>query len=366
MNKEFSRRFFIGSCLAAGAAAGCSSFGDDRRGRAWGGCDGRGKGPAATADASWMKGSIGISSHWTSHTTALDGSRPTYAEAVAGFDVEAYASALEYAGATHCIFTLAHAEQYLPVPLAELDRILPGRTAKRDLVADLTKALAARGIRFIAYYNHSCNGQDDPPWMEACGYSKAGAADMSRFAENIISIVAAIARRYGKAIDGWWFDSAPSVDPRGSEKSCIPFDVGDWHFPWDEFTAAARSGNPGAVIATNAGIYKNFTYTDKADYQAGEATSLEDRFQPPADGIQRHHWAILDDDSWILGSFPWGAGKFAPTRFSDANVISFLDRQISQGQMTTFNLTTDITGKVNPWGVEQLHRCIGWFRRKIG
>ena len=115
-------------------------------------------------DTSWMKGSVGISSHWTFDTLGLNGTRVEYGEKVAIFDARAYAETLASAGARHCIFTLTHAKQYLPFPLAELDRILPGRTAGRDLVGDLVREFHARGIRFIAYYNHSCNGNDDVEW----------------------------------------------------------------------------------------------------------------------------------------------------------------------------------------------------------
>ena len=102
-----------------------------------------------------------------------------------GGDAFAYAETLAAVGARHCIFTLTHAKQYLPFPLAELDRILPGRTAGRDLVGDLVRELHARGIRFIAYYNHSCNGNDDVEWKRACGYAAGVAGNLDRFAEPL-------------------------------------------------------------------------------------------------------------------------------------------------------------------------------------
>lgn len=313
------------------------------------------------SNTDWMKGSVGVSSHWTDRTLRLDGAELAFTDAVDGFDVERYADALAGAGAQHCIFTLAHAHQCLPCPLEELDRILPGRTTQRDLVGELIAALNARGIRFIAYYNHSCNGHDDPPWMDACGYAQGIHGDLDRFQEIICSIVGALSRRYGTGISGWWFDSAYSVDPTGPH-GMVSCDMGDWRWSWPAYIDAARSGNKDAAVAVNAGIFENYQYTDLTDYCAGEATSLEDKFDSPPRNIVRHHWTILDDDGWVFRDFPWGKGRFAPGRYSDAALISFLDRQLSQGRMTTFNVGIDANGIVNPFALGQIRRCLGWFR----
>ena len=52
-------------------------------------------------DTSWIKGSVGISSHWTFDTLGLDGTRVDYGEKVAAFDARAYAETLAAAGARH-------------------------------------------------------------------------------------------------------------------------------------------------------------------------------------------------------------------------------------------------------------------------
>ena len=355
-----TRRNFIGSIAAGGAYAalpGGFAVAADASGRA---LPVPAEAQKRRANADWLKGSVGVSSHWTNNTRRLDGAKPAFSDAVDGFDVAGYADAIAQAGAKHCIFTLAHAQQYLPCPLAELDRILPGRTARRDLIGELIAALDARGIRFIAYYNHSCNGHDDPPWMDACGYSRGKAGDLDLFQERICSIVGALSRRYGKGISGWWLDSAGSVDQTGP--GTVSCDMGDWRWSWPAYIGAARSGNPDAVVAVNAGIYKNYEFTDLADYCAGEATSLEDKFDKPPRDIVRHHWTILDDDGWVFCDFPWGKGRFAPGRYSDAALISFLDRQLSQGRMTTFNVGTDARGVANPFALGQIRRCLGWLR----
>ncbi len=118
----------------------------------------------AAGRAEWMRGSFGLSVHWTAQCALEDGTQVPFEEAVDRFDVERFADALESVGARHCIFTIAHGLQKMPCPNAALDAIDPGRTTKRDLVGELIAALGRRGIRFIAYYNHSCNGNDDVEW----------------------------------------------------------------------------------------------------------------------------------------------------------------------------------------------------------
>lgn len=301
-----------------------------------------------TADTSWMAGSVGVSTHWTSHTVNVDGTRPRYDDAVARFDVRAYADTLAEAGAQHCIFTLTHAEQYLPFPLAALDRILPGRTARRDLVGDLIAALAERGIRFIAYYNHSCNGDDDSAWKTACGYaSGAMGGGLDRFADNICAIVSAISERYGDGISAWWFDSAYSVDPRGPHNT-VSCDMGDWRFPWRSLTSAARSGNPRAAVAINAGVGSRFVYCDDFDWYAGEAVALDEPFSPdPLPGKQDHRWICLDDPNWILTRANAKMG-FVPKRFTDGQIAAYIREHTNAGRMVTFNVLIDAIGRITP------------------
>ena len=315
------------------------------------------KGCEKKADTSWMAGSVGISSHWTARTTNLDGSRPSWDDAVAHFDVGAYADALASVGATHCILTLAHALQQVPFPLAELDRILPGRTARRDLVGDLIQALADKGIRFVAYYNHSCNGDDDPKWKAACGYADGTAnGGLDRFADHILSIVSAISARYGAGISAWWFDSAYSVDPRGPVNT-ISCEMGDWRFPWRNLAGAARSGNRRAAVAINAGVGSRFAYTDDFDWYAGESVRIDEPFTPEAlPGRRDHRWICLDSPAWVLTRGNARDG-FAPPRFTDEDVAGYLREHAGAGRMVTFNLLIDAGGTINPAALAQVRRA---------
>lgn len=305
-----------------------------------------------------MRGSVGVSSHWTSDTLGRNGERPGYREMVAAFDAAAYAESLASAGAGHCIFTLTHAHQYLPFPLAELDRLLPGRTADRDLLGDLVRELHSRGLHLIAYYNHSCNGRDDVEWKEACGYATGVAGDLDRFSDNICSIVGAISRRYGDGIDGWWFDSGYSVDKRGPHNT-ISCDMGDWRFPWDTLADAALAWNRNAALAFNSGVGERFAYSDRFDYYAGEAVRLDEPFAPDAlPGKQDHRWICLDSTGWVFAPWTEKDGFAVPPRFTDADLARYVRDHRANGTMLTFNILIAADGTINPAPLAQLRRCL--------
>src|SRR6185437_16844617 len=130
---------------------------------------------------------FGISTHWTalSQPVGKDDWLP-FDEAVNRFDVQRYVDQAAGAGAQYIMFTSCHARQMLPAPCAAIDRVAPGRTTKRDLLGEIADVCRARNLRFLLYYNHSCNSGDDPAWEYAVGYH---AADKSQLARNLIAIV---------------------------------------------------------------------------------------------------------------------------------------------------------------------------------
>ena len=300
----------------------------------------------------WMPGTVGISVHYTASTAAENGESCSYREAVSRFDPTAFADSLAEAGAAHCIFTLTHARQYLPLPCTPLEALLPGRTAERDLIGEIIQALAQRKIRFIAYYNHSCNGGDDPEWKDACGYSEGIRGDPDRFAQNICDIVSFIARRYGKGLSGWWFDSPYSVDHRGPHDT-VSTDLGAWLFPWEKLIGAAKAGNADCAVAVNAGVGSHFQYAPRLDYCAGEAVRLDEAFGAVPAGLTDHRWITLDSPAWV-----YGGGTFASPRFSDDALRAFLRENRTAGRMTTFNLEIDRFGMLNPDSLRQLRRVL--------
>ena len=300
--------------------------------------------------AEWMRGSFGLSAHWTAQCAMEDGTHLPFEEAVNSFDVKRFADVLEAVGARHCIFTVAHGLQMLPCPNAALDAIDPGRTTKRDLIGEIIAELGRRGIRFIAYYNHSCNGGSAPvmAWKRKCAYpcDDDGTGSMATFASNYCAIVADLSRRYGKGISAWWFDSAYSVDTTGPVVHC----KGKWSFPWASLVAAARSGNESAAVTINAGIGKHHLYDPGDDYHAGEAYDKDQAFTPEdPGGIVDHRWMCIDSPQWVFGSrLARESGGFVPLRYSPEDLRDYVRVHTAAGRMVTFNVLIDQSGRFNP------------------
>ncbi len=299
------------------------------------------------ADTSWMRGNFGISVHWTSQSVRLDGTRLPYEAAVNAFDPETFAESLAAVGARHCIFTLTHAEEYLALPHPLLEKLLPGRTTRRDLIGELIAALDRRGIRFIAYYNHSCNQHGDAAWEKACGYADGIHGNLDRFAENICGIVEFIAKRYGTGLAGWWFDSSYSVDPRGPSNT-VSCDMGDWQFPWRRLCDAAKAGYRDCAVTFNSGLGRSFLYTEYQDYYAGECGKLDQVFVPEVRAdLCDHRWICADSPKWVFSAGVQPEG-FVPLRFPAADLRAFRDRHLAEGRMVTFNILIDQSGQLNP------------------
>ena len=115
----------------------------------------------------------GIGFHWTTWTLPQAGQvvKP-FEQAVEDFDVDAFVAQAVEAGAGHVLFTANHALHWLPAPHPDVDRILPGRTCRRDLIGELADGLAAQGITLILYYHHGTDGPAQGPGMAGgCGFA---------------------------------------------------------------------------------------------------------------------------------------------------------------------------------------------------
>jgi hypothetical protein len=297
------------------------------------------------ANTDWFaKCRFGISTHWTaqSQPVGMDDWLP-FAEAVDQFSAAGYVDHAAQAGAEYVIFTGAHALQMLPAPSAAIDRIAPGRTTRRDLIGELADACHARGLGFILYYNHSCNSGDDPAWEHAVGYH---AADKSRLAANLLSILSELGARYGARLDAWWFDSCFSLDPRGVYNS-VTTDLRGFQFPWEDWTAAAKTGFPDRLVTLSSGMLTHFLYSTHQDYEGGEANDLvavpASRYTP--DHLQAHRWVCLDNPGWVHDRVKT---PLAGPRFPLSSVADYVRTSNRVSVPVTFNLDIDRTGLISP------------------
>ncbi len=300
--------------------------------------------PRASTD--WLAGSFGIGVHWTTWTTDSNGNKGDFEAAVDAFDVPRFVGQVKEAGARHIIFTSSWAEQHPPAPCAALDRILPGRTTKRNLLKEIADSLAAEGIKTILYYNHGCNGEDRE-WMKACGYADA---NLETFGTNIVSIVRDLSLGCGANIAGWWFDSPGAVSDAGPYR-VASVRLGDYKFPFRELALAAKAGNRRTLVSVNS-QGGTFVYTPCQEYFSGEElVEFPLCGRTNAQGMQMHLWLTMDNRDWVHT----GRG-FAGLRFDDAFLGSWISRHVSDGCAVTLNVDVDRTGLLNPAAISQLRR----------
>lgn len=306
----------------------------------------------ARSNTDWLaKCRYGIGVHWTAQTVPRHGDPLPFQQAVDAFKLKEFVEQVRYTGADYVLFTACHALQMLPAPHPVIDKLLPGRTCKRDLIGELADALAVHGLPLLVYYNHSCNRGQDRPWEEAVGYH---AANKERFAINLMDIVAWMGNRYREKVRAWWFDSPYSLDPRGPHNS-VSTDMTGFHFPWERFTVAAKTGFPGRLVTYNAGVAQTYLYTKHQDYWAGELVNLK----TPAtsrylgNGLQWFGWTCLDFRAWVHTK---RNTEIPMPLYSDEDVTAFVRTcNLHQAPMT-FNVGIYQDGTMAEASVEQLHR----------
>ena len=304
------------------------------------------------ANTDWLaKCRFGIGIHWTARTAPRSGKPLPFQKAVAGFDLKGFITAVEHAGADYVLLTAAHALQMLPAPHPVIDKLLPGRTCERDLIAELADALATRNKHLLVYYNHSCNNKDDPEWRKAVGYD---GKDKNVLAKNLMDIVAWMGDRYGEKIKAWWFDSPYSLDARGPFKS-VTTDMAGFQFPWERFTVAAKTGYPNRLVTYNGGFNQKFLFTTHQDYWSGEMGNLK----TPAtsryldNGLQWFGWTPLEDRNWVQTK---PIAQVRPPLYADKQVIDYVRTCNQHMAPMTFNVAIYQDGTMAPLSVEQLQR----------
>ena len=243
--------------------------------------------------AEWMhRGSFGLMVHYLispSGKTA-DEKQAALDKAVESFDADLFVKQFEETGADWLIFTLGQNTGYYCSSNAWLDAELPGRTSKRDLALDIARRVKADGKRFIAYLPAEVARQSD----EARRVFSWNPADQAAFQKRYQEFVRAYAVKFGKDLDGWWFDGC-------YERPSFP------KFDWPAWLAAARAGNPAAIVAFNVGALTGPAKprTSLEDYCAGETFQLPPPCMPPSqlvDGVQWH--ALMPLDGTFTGGEP--------------------------------------------------------------
>lgn len=302
------------------------------------------------ADTRWLQEArYGLMCHWTSESYPSSGPRRPYGEAAARFDVEALARQVEESGAGFLVLTTAHGEQYFPAPLKSLEAILPGRTSRRDLVADLAEALGRRGIRLMLYYHIGASG--DLPWMQASGFWDT---DTTRLFSGWRRIISEVGSRYGSKVAGFWFDDG--------------FINYYYRSPdWQALTRAARTGYPQRLVAYNPWLWPS--PTEFQDYCCGECFEDPGRGgQVPVGGDGRYVTGtyqglqacatLVSEGDWVHGRADSPVG---PIRWKADELARLLAEFGKRRSVPIFNLEIYQEGTVSPDSI----RVFGEARRLL-
>ncbi len=297
---------------------------------------------AMRADTTWFQNArYGMMVHWTKQSMPLKGDPKPYAQAVADFEVEGFADQMQATGAGFVLLTTSHAFQYFPAPLQALDRILPGRTSKRDLVADLSSALARRGMKLMLYYH--LGATDDGDWLKACDFWET---DANRFFGNWQAIIGEVGRRYGNRLAGWWFDDGSTNYYYRSA-------------PWEQLDRAAKAGNPQRLVAFNA--WELNSPTEFMDFFTGEGFEDPRGFNQllaPA-GNGRYPSGThqgLQASACLITEGDWGHFRkdtpIGNPRWNPGQLAGMIKSFIAHKNVPIFNLEITQDGKVSPRTIE--------------
>lgn len=252
-------------------------------------------------------------------------------EMVNGFDVEGLADQLEEVGASYFFITVGQYLGFYMAPNQTYDSIVgAGRTAKRDLVADLGKALRARDIALFVYLPYGAPYEDEPA-IEALEWR----SDLNAFQENWNAVIAEWSLRWGCLVSGWWFDDLWRPENDGISQAGMA-----------AFISAARAGNPASLVALNDGDACEAEILSIEDFSAGEnknpacSTRVPDF---PED--KTYHVLSFLGEYWMSPSIP---------RFTDQEVVEISSKIIAEGGVITWDVPHDDHGLILPAYVAQL------------
>ena len=260
---------------------------------------------------------------------------------VDNFDVNGLAGQMESIRAGYFIITIGQNSGYYCSPNVAYDRIVaidPSKCSRRDLIADLSDALAKRKIRLIVYLPAGAPAGDlvareKLQWQN-------GPYPNREFQRHWEQVIREWSTRWGTKVHGWWFDGCywPNTMYRSPEPP-----------NFESFAAAARAGNPHAAIAFNPGVVnRTLSITPHEDYIAGEISdpklqSIRRVYEGNVDGARLHMLSYLGQR--------WGSGT---PRFSIEQAIGFTCPTIDAGGFITWDVPIENNGTIAGEFLDQL------------
>ncbi|HUT11060.1 MAG TPA: alpha-L-fucosidase [Thermoguttaceae bacterium] len=283
----------------------------------------------ARASTDWLvKAGYGLMFHWTSQSIGKDGTHKPYAQAVDDFDVKRFADMVEETGAGYVFLTIGHAESYCPGPIKAWEKYHPGKTTRRDLIAEMADALNAKGIKLMCYLNVA----------SLAGYPRSGEEEFTR---TMTEVVTEFGEHYQEKVAGYWFDCCYQA------KEKYP------GFSFREFFKTCKAGNPNRIVALNSWIYPNVS--EWQEYWAGETASpvglpLKGTTQEhgPGAGL-RYHALLIMEPYWVQQRVEMPRPRFTAQQLGD-----YIGQCKANGGAVTINLGIYQDGTVDPNAINVL------------
>jgi alpha-L-fucosidase len=275
------------------------------------------------------------------------------------FDVDGLADQVATTGAGYLLFTIGQNSGHYCAPNETYDELVgisPSKCSRRDLVADLAKALKSRNIRLMVYLPSGAPAADHEArkklgwrWGRPGGWQLPGEAVGGRLAEfqrKWEAIVREWSLRWGRDVAGWWIDGCYFAD------EMYRFDE-EPNFA--SFVAALRAGNPQSIVAFNPGVrVPVIAHTRYEDFAAGEVTlnQLTEAVEScPGRWIERDvvriqfHVLTYLGESWCRGERP---------QWSDEKVTRVTKQIIEKGGVITYDVPIQKSGLIPQPFVAQL------------
>lgn len=309
----------------------------------------------------------GVMTHYLGAPPSSKGGAELTAEAwnkqVDQFDVPGLVEQLASAGAKYLLFTIGQNSGHYCAPNATYDRIVgiaPSKCSRRDLIAELARALTARNIRLMVYLPSGAPAADPVArqklgwrWGRPGGWQLPGEPVGGRLAEfqrNWEAVIRDWSLRWGKSISGWWIDGCYFAD------QMYRFDD-EPNFA--SFARALKAGNPDAIVAFNPGVkVPVIAHTRYDDFTAGEVNlPLLAKAVDACPGRwlecegRKVQFQILTflGTSWCRGERP---------QLPDEQIIAYTRQLAAKGGAVTFDVPIQTSGLIPQPFVEQL-RAVG-------
>jgi glycosyltransferase involved in cell wall biosynthesis len=300
----------------------------------------------------WMvDGGYGLFIHWVPESFPFMGSIPAwqrYEEAVNEFDVKAFADMVNETGAAWVVFTTTHGKYFFPGPLKTLEDLVPGRTTRRDLVCEISTALAKYNIRLMLYFHPGPSKAEDEQWATVAGIDPA---DDEKNMKIMLAIFAEIGEKYRNKLAGWVIDGGGDYYRR--------------NYSFKELMQTLKVGNDERVVSFFNWLYPKLSVyggdftTDLTNFGAPLAPPYPVEWSMPGgfyDGLQPHFNFTLED-VWYPDK-PMN-GKWPALLYSNSELADYMTEMKIRRVPITLNLviTQDVTKDrpfVNPVSLQQL------------